>query len=123
MVASYPVYDTEFDDPAAAAQYEQIIATVKASRSLLDAYGIKQDANSTSFCFSANIVKIQVEGEALKKVFTEQLQSISQLIGTKKIESLTVGNEDAESGYAVSSVSSEINVLLLVKVRLLLVRG
>ena len=46
MLAPYPVFENEFDDPAAAAQYEQIIAAVKTSRSLLDSYGIKQDAKS-----------------------------------------------------------------------------
>jgi len=47
MLASYPVFEKDLDDSAAAAQYEQIIAAVKTSRSLLDAYGIKQDAKST----------------------------------------------------------------------------
>ena len=47
MLASYPAFEKEFDDPTAAAQYEQIIAAVKSSRSLLDAYGIKEDAKST----------------------------------------------------------------------------
>jgi valyl-tRNA synthetase len=46
MVAAYPVFENYFDDPVAAREYEQIIATVKVSRSLLDAYGIKQDAKS-----------------------------------------------------------------------------
>ena len=46
MMAPYPVYEKEFDDPIAASQYEQIIASVKASRSLLDGYSIKQDAKS-----------------------------------------------------------------------------
>ena len=46
MISSYPVYEKEYDDPTAASQYEQIIAAVKVSRSLLDAYGIKQDAKS-----------------------------------------------------------------------------
>jgi hypothetical protein len=47
MISSYPVYEKEYDDPNAASQYEQIIAAVKVSRSLLDAYGIKQDAKSS----------------------------------------------------------------------------
>lgn len=49
-------------------------------------------------------------------LFNEQLQSISQLIGAKKLESIAVINEIVEDGYAISPVSSEINVLLLVKV-------
>jgi valyl-tRNA synthetase len=48
MMAAYPVYENEFDDPIAASQYEQIIASVKATRSLLDSYGIKQDAKSST---------------------------------------------------------------------------
>jgi hypothetical protein len=52
----------------------------------------------------------------LTNLFKEQLQSISQLIGTKKIESINVVHENNEEGYAVSSVNSEVNVLLLVKV-------
>jgi valyl-tRNA synthetase len=51
MLAPYPVFEKEFDDPSAAAQYEQIIAAVKTSRSLLDAYGLKQDSRRT-FKFS-----------------------------------------------------------------------
>ena len=61
------------------------------------------------------LVKIQVEGEALTKLFDEQLQSISQLIGTKKIERIAVVNGHEEEGYAVSPVNSEVNVLLLVE--------
>jgi valyl-tRNA synthetase len=53
MVAPYPVYEKEFDDPVAAVQYEQVIAVVKASRSLLEAYGIKQDAKGSSFPFQS----------------------------------------------------------------------
>jgi exopolysaccharide biosynthesis protein len=70
---------------------------------------------SFTFGWQINIVKIQVES-SLTTLFNEQLQSISQLIGTKKIETITVISENAEEGYAVSTVSSEINVLLLVKV-------
>ena len=62
-----------------------------------------------------NIVKIQVES-SLTTLFNEQLQSITQLIGTKKIDTITITTENAEDGYAASTVSSEINVLLLVKV-------
>lgn len=36
MVAPYPVYEKEYDDPIAAAEYDQIIAAVKASRSILE---------------------------------------------------------------------------------------
>lgn len=46
MISSYPVYEKEYNDPTSASQYEQIIAAVKVSRSLLDAYGIKQEAKS-----------------------------------------------------------------------------
>jgi hypothetical protein len=52
----------------------------------------------------------------LTSLFNEQLQSIAQLIGTKKIENITVTNENTEEGYAISPVNKEINVLLLVKV-------
>jgi len=63
------------------------------------------------------VVKIQVDGEALTNLFKEQIQSIAQLIGTKKIESLDVVNGNTEEGYAISPVNSEVNVLLLVKGR------
>ena len=118
MVAPYPMYEKEFDDPIAASQYEQIIASVKAARSLLDAYSIKQDAKSILLRpIWSNLVIIEVE-PSLKTLFDEQLQSISQLIGTKKIESIGVTTENTDEGYAVSTVSSEINVLLLVKGRI-----
>jgi valyl-tRNA synthetase len=54
MLAPYPVYDEELDDPVAAGQYEQVIAAVKSARSLLDAYGIKQDAKSIFHFWLAN---------------------------------------------------------------------
>ena len=118
MLAPYPVYEKEYDDPLAAAEYEQIIAAVKTARSLLDAYGIKQDAKSTRLPASELMaVKIQAEGKELTELFNEQLVAINQLIGTKKLESVSVTNDEAEPGYAVSPVNKEINVLLLVKVR------
>jgi hypothetical protein len=46
------------------------------------------------------------------------LSSISQLIGTKKIESMDVIAQNNEEGYDVSPVNSDINVLPLVKVYL-----
>jgi hypothetical protein len=70
---------------------------------------------SFTFGWQINLVKIQVEW-SLTTLFNEQLQSISQLIGTKKIETITVISENIEEGYAVSTVNSVINVLLLVKV-------
>ena len=48
MVAPYPMYEKEYDDPVAATEYEQIIAAVKVSRSILDAYGIKESAKSNA---------------------------------------------------------------------------
>jgi hypothetical protein len=45
MIAPYPVYEKEYDDPIAAGEYDQIIAAVKTSRSILDSYGIKETAN------------------------------------------------------------------------------
>jgi hypothetical protein len=59
----------------------------------------------------------------LTELFNEQLSSISALIGTKKIESISVVNdsniEEGYAGYAVAAVNSEVNVLLLVKVYIL----
>jgi hypothetical protein len=52
----------------------------------------------------------------LATLFNDQLPSIRQLIGTKKIESMDVVAQNKEEGYAVSPVNSEVNVLLLVKV-------
>jgi hypothetical protein len=58
-----------------------------------------------------------VKGNSLTQLFNEQLQSISQLIGSKKIDTIGVVNDNAEEGYAASTVNPEINVLLLVKVQ------
>lgn len=56
----------------------------------------------------------------MTELFNEQLSSISALIGTKKIESISVVNDsNIEEGYAVAAVNSEVNVLLLVKVYIL----
>ena len=61
-------------------------------------------------------VKILVSEKELYSLFTEQLSSVSQLIGSKKLGSISVVSENAEEGYAASAVNSEITVLLLVKV-------
>lgn len=119
MIAPYPVYEKEYDDPIAAGEYDQIIAAVKASRSILDSYGIKETAKSKRALEGqiSPLVKIQVEGGTLTKLFNEQLSSISALIGAKKIESISVIKDSKiEEGYAVTAVNSEVNVLLLVKV-------
>jgi hypothetical protein len=42
----YPVYEKEFDDQELASQYEQVISAVKVSLSLLESYGIREDAKS-----------------------------------------------------------------------------
>lgn len=120
MLASYPVYEKGFDSPSAAAEYEQILGAVKTSRSLLDAYGIKEDAKGITWHYARLIeVKIQVEGKQLTELFNDQLIAIKQLIGTKKLESVSVTNDEAELGWAVSPVNTEINVLLLIKVSLI----
>lgn len=46
MIASYPVFENQLHDPVAEAQYDLVISTVKAARSLLDSYGIKEEAKS-----------------------------------------------------------------------------
>ena len=61
------------------------------------------------------LVKIQVQGQQLTTLFNEQLVAINQLIGSKKLESVSVTHE-VEPGYAVSPVTKDISVLLLVKV-------
>jgi valyl-tRNA synthetase len=117
MLASYPVYEKEFDDPVAANDYEQIIATVKSSRSLIDAYGLKENAESkTAFSIYLILVKIVVQTQELRSLFTHQMLFISQLIGSKKLGKIQVVTETKEEGYGVSTVNSEISVLLLVKV-------
>ena len=61
-------------------------------------------------------VQIEVEDATLNTIFKEQLLSISQLIGNKKLEKVDVTSKHDEEGFAVSTVNSEINVHLLVKV-------
>jgi len=68
------------------------------------------------FCFKLIKVQIEVEDATLNTIFREQLLSISQLIGNKKLESVDVISKQDEEGFAVSTVNSEINVHLLVKV-------
>src|SRR5271155_4489150 len=58
MIAPYPVYEQEYDDPIAAGEYDQIIAAVKASRSILDAYGIKESAKSNASSYSSHFLVI-----------------------------------------------------------------
>lgn len=56
MLASYPVYESEYDNAEDAVEYEKIIAAVKTARSLLENYEIKTDAKGLHTLFSVFIV-------------------------------------------------------------------
>jgi len=53
MLASYPVYEAEYDNAEDAAEYEKIIAVVKTARSLLENYEIKTDARGYTLYFQS----------------------------------------------------------------------
>lgn len=48
MLAKYPVYEAELDDPAAEAAYELVQGASKGVRSLMAEYALKDEAKGTN---------------------------------------------------------------------------
>ncbi|KAF7546042.1 hypothetical protein G7046_g9425 [Stylonectria norvegica] len=81
MIAKYPTYTTELDDPESEAAYELVLGCVKASRSLMAEYAVKDEVT----------LIIQAYNETSLATCQEQVSSIKSLSGKgiKDVEILT----------------------------------
>ncbi|CAG8744332.1 12511_t:CDS:10, partial [Gigaspora margarita] len=103
--AKYPLEIPEYHNPHAEEQFDLVFSVVKAARSLIVEYNIQSNAS----------LFIQVASDSLVTLFTAQEQSIVTLIkGAKSVHVFQHG-ESIPAGCASSTVTDEINVLLLVK--------
>ncbi|KAI1653624.1 tRNA synthetases class I-domain-containing protein [Daldinia decipiens] len=108
MLARYPVYDPELDNPAAEAAYELVLGCSKGIRSLMSEYALKDEAK----------VFIQTYDETAHETAVEQVQSIKSLSG-KGVTGIEVisGSDVRPTGCVAFPVSSAAAVFLHVKGR------
>ncbi|KAI1847381.1 hypothetical protein JX265_005560 [Neoarthrinium moseri] len=108
MIAKYPVYDPELDNPAAEAAYELVLGSSKGIRSLMAEYALKDEAK----------VYVQTYDETAHKTAVEQVQSIKSLSG-KGVTSIEIlsGSDSRPAGCVAYPVSSAATVFLHVKGR------
>ncbi|KAK9422004.1 putative valine--tRNA ligase [Seiridium unicorne] len=108
MIARYPVYDSELDNPTAEAAYELVLGSSKGIRSLMAEYALKDEAK----------VFVQTYNETAHKTAIEQVQSIKSLSG-KGVTSIEVlpGTDARPAGCVAYPVSSAATVFLHVKGR------
>ena len=106
MVAKYPEYNKEFDDPGAETAYELVLNVAKAIRSILVQYDVKTKGD----------IYIQTYNPTSHKTVSEQITSIKSL-GGKNVGSITELGPDNKSrpgGCVVSAVGADAAVYLRV---------
>ncbi|KAI1213881.1 tRNA synthetases class I-domain-containing protein [Annulohypoxylon truncatum] len=108
MLARYPTYDPELDDPAAEAAYELVQGCSKGIRSLMAEYALKDEAK----------VFVQTYDETAHQTAVDQVQSIKSLSG-KGVTDIEVisGSQPRPAGCVAFPVSSSAAVFLHVKGR------
>ncbi|KAH6998399.1 tRNA synthetases class I-domain-containing protein [Ilyonectria sp. MPI-CAGE-AT-0026] len=106
MIAQYPTYTAELDDPESEAAYELVLGCVKATRSLMAEYALKDEVN----------VIIQGYNETSLTTVKEQVASIKTLSG-KGIKNVEILTPDAArpAGCVAYPVSTDAAVFLHVK--------
>ncbi|CAG8788523.1 17097_t:CDS:2, partial [Racocetra fulgida] len=103
--AKYPLEVSEYHNPHAEEQFDLVFSVVKAARSLIVEYNIRSNAS----------LFIQVASDSLATLFTAQEQSIVTLVKGAKSVHVVQHDESIPAGCALSTVTDEINLLLLVK--------
>ncbi|KAH7329300.1 tRNA synthetases class I-domain-containing protein [Stachybotrys elegans] len=108
MVAKYPTYVAELDDPQSEYAYELVLGCTKAARSLMAEYSLKDEAN----------VIIQAYDETSLQTCKEQITSIKSLAG-KGVKDIEILGPDAArpAGCVAYPVSTSASVFLYVKGR------
>ncbi|KAH3900886.1 valine--tRNA ligase SCDLUD_002345 [Saccharomycodes ludwigii] len=101
--AAYPVYKSEYDNKAAAADYDLVLDITKGARSLLSQYNILKNG------------KVFIETESLFETAVSQKESIVSLI--KAIDEVNVVRKASEvpGGCVLEAINAEVNVHVLVK--------
>ncbi|KAH8175980.1 tRNA synthetases class I (I, l, M and v) domain-containing protein [Sarocladium implicatum] len=108
MIAQYPTFDLALEDPKSEAAYELVLGCVKAARSLMAEYSLKDKAE----------VIIQAFDAPTHETCTEQVSSIKSLSG-KGVENVQLLGPDAPrpAGCVAYPVSTAASVFLYVKGR------
>ncbi|KAI0013408.1 tRNA synthetases class I-domain-containing protein [Xylariaceae sp. FL0662B] len=108
MLARYPTYNPELDNPAAETAYELVMGCSKGIRSLMAEYALKDEAK----------VFVQTYDETAHKTTVEQVKSIKSLSG-KGVTDIEVisGSDPRPAGCVAFPVSSSAAVFLHVKGR------
>ncbi|KEY67624.1 hypothetical protein S7711_07821 [Stachybotrys chartarum IBT 7711] len=108
MIAKYPTYVAELDDPVSEAAYELVMGASKGSRSLMAEYSLKDEAD----------IIIQAYDETALKTCKEQISSIKSLSG-KGIREINILGPDAArpAGSVAYPISTSASVFLHVKGR------
>ncbi|KAI0890620.1 tRNA synthetases class I-domain-containing protein [Annulohypoxylon maeteangense] len=108
MLARYPTFDPELDNPVAEAAYELVQGCSKGIRSLMAEYTLKDEVK----------VFIQTYDETAHETAVEQVQSIKSL-GGKAVTDIEVipGSQARPAGCVAFPVSSSAAVFLHVKGR------
>ncbi|XDG07143.1 hypothetical protein ABKA04_006758 [Annulohypoxylon sp. FPYF3050] len=108
MLAKYPTYDSELDNPSAEAAYELVLGCSKGIRSLMTEYALKDEAK----------IFVQTYDETAHQTAVEQVQSIKSL-GGKGVTDIEVisGSQARPAGCVAFPVSSSAAVFLHVKGR------
>jgi valyl-tRNA synthetase len=127
MLARYPTYIPELDDPESETAYETVLECTKAVRSLMSEYALKEDAsgklprsddphNCSSLIFPLAI--IQAYDQTTLKTVEDQVTSIRSLSG-KGVTNIDVLGPDAArpSGSVAYPVGTAATVFLHVKGR------
>ncbi|KAG9243680.1 tRNA synthetases class I-domain-containing protein [Calycina marina] len=108
MLARYPSYDANMDDPAAEVAYELVLDISRGIRSLLSEYSLKGEGK----------VFVQTYTPTAQETVTAQIQSIRSLSG-KGIASMSIltATDSRPSGCVAFSISTDAAVFVHVKGR------
>jgi valyl-tRNA synthetase len=107
VLAKYPVYVAEMDDPASEEAYELVLGISRGVRSLVSEYSLKTEAN----------IFIQAHTPTAGSTTTSQIQSIKSLCGKGVTLNILSSSEARPSGCVLHTVSAEASVFLHVKGR------
>ncbi|KAL6949099.1 valine--tRNA ligase [Hanseniaspora vineae] len=101
--AKYPVYNETYDNIKAYNDYNLVLDTIKASRSVFAKYNILKNG------------KLYIESASFHEIFESQKTSIVSLI--KAIDEVAVfdKNDKIPEGCVLESVNADVNVHILVK--------
>ena len=108
MLAQYPVYDAELDDPASEEAYELVTDAAKALRSLIAEYGLREAAEAF----------VQATDKKAHDTLVAELPSVRSLAGKALGELQVLGSGDKRpAGCVPYTVSATVTVFLRIKGR------